>query len=105
MFRRFLSHSLLALILGSTAFVSAPVSARTWVDVSVGIAPPAPRFERVVVRPGYAWSPGYWRWNGACHVWVGGYWLPARAGYRYVGAAWVRVGPAWHFRAAHWSRY
>jgi len=105
MFRRFLSHSLLALILGSATFVSAPVSARTWVDVSVGIAPPAPRVERVVVRPGHVWSPGYWRWNGARHVWVGGYWLPARAGYRYVGAAWVRVGPAWHFRPAHWARY
>ena len=34
--------------------------------VEVNVRPPAPR---VVVVPaprvGYAWAPGYWRWNGA----------------------------------------
>ena len=105
MLRRFACHSLLALCLGSAAVASAPASARTWVGVSIGIPPPAPRFERVVVRPGYVWSPGYWRWSGVRHVWVGGYWVPARPGYRYVGATWVNVGPSWRFRPGHWTHY
>ena len=40
--------------------------------VVVAVAPPAPRVERVVVRRGYVWTPGYHRWNGRSYVWVGG---------------------------------
>jgi hypothetical protein len=79
-----------------------PASAHTFVGVSVGIAPPLPRIEHVVVRPGYIWAPGYWRWNGAQHAWAGGTWVGARPGRRFVPAAWVRVGPAWRFHRGYW---
>jgi hypothetical protein len=72
------------------------------VGVSVGFAPPPPRAERVVVvQPGRAWIPGYWRRNGARYVWAAGYATYARPGYRYVPARWIRTGPAWRFHVGY----
>lgn len=95
------------LCLGSAAALcSAPVQARTFVDIGINVAPPAPRYERVVVRPGYAWHPGYYQWEGPRrrYVWVGGYYMRARAGHAWVPAHW-RQGPhgGWHFVRGHWS--
>ncbi len=91
---------------GAAALFTAPAQARTFVDVGINIAPPAPRYERVVVRPGYVWSPGYYNWDGRYHryVWVRGYYLPERRGHRWVPAHW-RQGPhgGWHYMRGHWS--
>jgi len=68
---------LLAAIAVSAAMASLPVAARAIIDIE--IAPPAPRVEVVPPpRVGYAWTPGYWRWNGRRHVWINGVWVPAR---------------------------
>jgi hypothetical protein len=104
MLARILFRPLFALAIGTASVVSSTAEARTWVGVSVGIAPPPLRIERVVLRPGYVWAAGYWRWNGARHVWVGGRRLPARAGYRYAGPAWVHARDGWAFRRGHWVR-
>jgi hypothetical protein len=93
------------LCLGTAATVyTPPVEARTYVDVDVDIAPPAPRYEQVVVRRGYVWAPGYYRWEGGRHVWVGGSYMRERPGHRWVPAHWAQ-GPhgRWHFYAGHWS--
>lgn len=81
-------------------------AARIYVDVRINVAPPPPRVERVIVRPGYVWVPGYWRWDGRVHrhVWVTGYYVRARRGYRYVPAHWVHEGPVWRFHAGYWAR-
>ena len=92
-----------AIALGAVA--SPPASARVAVGVAIGVASPPPRVERVVARPGRAWIPGYWRWNGGRHVWVGGYWTRARPGYRYMPAVWVHTGPAWRFHRGYWRRW
>ncbi|WP_242107123.1 hypothetical protein [Luteimonas aquatica] len=83
---------------------SGSAQAAGFVGVSVRVAPPPPRHERVVVRPGYAWTPGYWRWNGRRHVWVAGGYVPARAGYVYRPARWYRAGADWRFRGGYWVR-
>jgi YXWGXW repeat-containing protein len=105
---KFLMPSVAAAAIALCAGVASPAaSAHAVVGVAVGFAPlpPPPRAERVVVmRPGRAWIPGFWRWNGAHHVWSAGYWAHARPGYRYVPAHWVRTGPAWRFHAGYWSR-
>lgn len=94
-----------AMGLAMLAGVHAPdAQARAYVDVDVRVAPPPVRYERVRVRPGYVWTPGYWRWNGRRHVWIGGAYVPARPGYAYVAPRWVSYGPAWRFRAGHWAR-
>ena len=81
-----------------------PAQARGYVDVSVRVAPPPLRYERVPLRPGYVWAPGYWRWNGHRHVWVGGQYLRLRPGYVYVAPRWHRHGPGWRFDDGHWAR-
>ncbi|MEO6688359.1 MAG: YXWGXW repeat-containing protein [Dokdonella sp.] len=91
-----------AICLGLSLAMTAPASARAVIGVTVDVAPPPARIERVIVRPGYAWAPGYWRWNGVHHVWIDGVWIAARPGRRYVPAAWVRIGPAWHFHRGLW---
>jgi len=94
------------LCLGTAATVyTPPVEARTYVDVDVNLAPPAPRYERVVVRRGYVWAPGYWRWYGGRHVWVHGYYIRERPGWVWVPHHWVQ-GPrgGWHMVQGHWAR-
>lgn len=83
-----------------------PAQARGFVALSVGIAPPPPRIERVVVRPGWVWAPGYWRWapRAQRYVWMRGYWMRAHPGWRWVDPRWVPQGPRWVFRAGYWSR-
>ena len=84
-----------------------PAQARTVVDVGIDIAPPAPRYEAVVVRPGYAWTPGYWRWNNQYHRhdWVGGAYVAERPGYVWGPHRWERGAEGhWHMHEGHWAR-
>ena len=95
---------LLAAVALSTAIVSLPSTARTFVEIQV--APPAPRVEVVPApRVGYVWAPGYWRWNGHRHVWIRGSWLRERRGWHWEPDAWVR-GPngRWHLVRGRWVR-
>jgi hypothetical protein len=57
------------------------------------IAPPAARFEVVLVAPSarHFWAPGYYRWNGREHVWVAGRWELRRDGSRARLAGWWRL--------------
>lgn len=83
---------------------AAPAQARGYVDVSVRVAPPPLRYERVQVRRGYVWAPGYWRWNGRQHVWMGGHYVRVRPGYVYVAPRWHRHGPGWRLNDGYWAR-
>ncbi len=81
--------------------------ARVLVDVGIAVAPPAPRpIAPPPPRAGYAWAPGFWRWDGPRHrhAWVDGHWERVRAGYAYRPAHWVRRGPDWRFVPGHWAR-
>jgi hypothetical protein len=90
----------------SAAFAP-PASARVVVGVTIAAplhAPPALRVERVGVRPGYVWIPGYWRWRNARYVWVGGYWEQGRPGYRWYPPRWEGCGPHWCMHRGYWGR-
>jgi hypothetical protein len=85
-----------------------PAQARSYVNVDVDVAPPAPRYERVVVRRGYAWTPGYWRWDnvGRRHQWVGGVYVAERPGYVWRPHRWNRgEGGRWRFEEGRWDRH
>ena len=87
----------------ATAFVSAPATARSYVEIEV--APPAVR-EEVVPGPrhGYAWAPGYWEWRGHQHYWVRGHWVRERHGHHWEPAHWVEYGHHWRFVPGVWVR-
>jgi hypothetical protein len=89
-----------------TACAESPPPRRHHAVVEIQVAPPAPR---VVVVPaerrGYAWAPGYWRWNGHEHVWVEGRWIRERRGEHWVPAHWEESRHGyWHFEEGHWER-
>jgi hypothetical protein len=90
--------SLMALSMASTAHA----------QVYVRVAPPAPIVEVVPPppheHPGWAWHPGYHRWDGERYVWVPGvYEEPPRGHHRWIAGHWVngRDGYVWH--EGHWS--
>ncbi len=71
----------------------------------VAVRPPAPRVVvEPVVRPGYVYAPGYWRWNGRSHIWVDGRYMREHRGYRWAPAHWEERGSRWHFEEGHWAR-
>ena len=90
---------------GAVAYTP-PVQARTFVDVDVNLAPPAPRYETVVVRPGYVWTPGYYRYNSRYrrHDWVGGVYVAERPGYRWRAHRWAQVNGRWRLQQGGWDR-
>ncbi len=77
-----------------------PLPPGNWVNV----APPAPRIEPIVQRPGFVYATGYWRWNGANYTWVAGHYERMQPGRRWVQPHWSR-GPngRWHFEPGHWQ--
>ena len=90
-------------VLAAATFSAGAVAAQTYVDVR--IAPPPPRQEAIpVVRPGYAWVPGYWDWRGQRHVWVNGTWVRERRGYVYAEPRWVERDGHWELRRGQWAR-
>jgi hypothetical protein len=91
--------------LGTTVTIyTPPADARAYISLNINTAPPPPRYERVVVREGYVWAPGYWRWEGHRHVWVEGYWLRQRPGYLWVGPRWEQYNGGWRFHEGYWNR-
>jgi len=81
-----------------------PAAAQVF-SLSIGTPPPAPIYEAVPApRAGYAWAPGYWRWEHERHVWVPGRWMTARAHHHWVADHWSE-GPhgGWHHQPGHWD--
>ena len=90
-----------AMIAASIGAVVTPADAAVFVRV----APPEQRVEMVpAARRGYAWTPGYWNWNGRRHVWVAGAWVRDRPGYRYNHARGVERDGGWQMERRRWSK-
>jgi hypothetical protein len=103
--RTFAVLTALGLGLGASAYAP-DAAARTQISVGINVAPPAPRYEVVPPpRVGYAWAPGYWRWDPYArrHVWVVGRWMPARHGYVYRQPRWEHYRGGWRFHDGYWG--
>lgn len=105
-----LSSLVLSAVMGCTALSACVVEGpprrhAAYAVVDVDVRPPP---DRVVVVPaprrGYAWAPGYWRWDGHTHVWTEGRWVRERRGYHWVPAHWEENRGRWHFEDGHWAR-
>ena len=98
--------TLAALIIAAAAAAPLPSLAATNVGLYVGVAPPAPMYERIPgPRAGYVWAPGYWAWNGHRHIWTSGYWVAERPGYAYSAPVWYQSNGGWYMEPARWSPY
>lgn len=89
----------------ATAMPLGVMSAHAQVYVGPRIAPPPPIVERhgPPPRPGYAWIPGYHRWDGRRYVWVGGRWdRPPRPRAFWVEGHWVPGPRGYQWIPGHW---
>jgi hypothetical protein len=66
-------------------------------------APPAPREEVVVSRPGYVWIHGHWHHDRGHYVWRGGYYERERPGYSYVEGRWEKHGKKHVYVEGRWE--
>ncbi|MFM2294575.1 MAG: hypothetical protein RLZZ350_988 [Verrucomicrobiota bacterium] len=72
--------------------------------VYVREAPPAPRYETVVVSPspGYVWCGGEWIWDGGW-AWTSGRWCaPPQPATIWIGGSWSREPRGWRHSPGHW---
>jgi len=83
---------------------SAAMPAAAQVTINIGVAPPAPLYEVVPApRSGYAWAPGYWRWEGQRHVWAKGHWMEARPGSYWVADRWEPRDGRHYYEPGRWE--
>lgn len=92
---------------GIMAIVLLAAPARTFAAtrVYVRIAPPAPVVETVVAvpRPGFVWTPGFYRWTGREYVWVAGrYVAPPRPRVAWVPGHWTLATRGWFWVGGTW---
>ncbi len=87
-------------------FALAASAALASAQVYVRVGPPPPPVREVVPRPmhpGWAWQPGYHRWDGARYVWVpGAYAAPPRPGGRWVAGHWRNTPRGYVWVEGHW---
>ena len=88
--------------------MSAALSARAQISISVNIAPPPlPVYEQPVIpADGYLWTPGYWSWNPSDndYYWVPGTWVLAPApGLLWTPGYWGYAGGAYRWNAGYWG--
>jgi WXXGXW repeat (2 copies) len=83
------------LFIVGVAVLATPALAGCYAETSgyvVGEAPPPPREEVVVYRPGQIWVHGHWRHDGNQYVWHSGYYERERPGHVYLEGRWVKRG-------------
>jgi hypothetical protein len=69
--------------------------------------PPPDRVEVVVASPGpgYAWVPGYWRWEHHDYFWTPGRWVRVHRGYhRWAPGHWEHRAHQWYWVEGRWAR-
>ena len=74
-------------------------------QVYVHVGPPPPVVERVgpSPHPGWAWTGGYHRWDGAHYVWTPGRWaLPPHPNAEWVPAHWANRPRGYVLVPGHW---
>lgn len=93
-------------IAACSVLLAATLSAGAQIVVRIGPPPPRPvEVVPVAPGPGYAWHPGYHRWDGHGYVWVPGrYEHPPYERAHWVEGHWDRRGGGYVWREGHWAR-
>lgn len=58
-----------------------------------------------VVRPGYVYIDGYWKWNNKrrTYVWVDGRYVKKKKNKVWVTGTWVKVSGGWTYKQGYWA--
>ena len=100
-----IAFSVAAASLLSVGALTVPVAAQAQPAVTIQVAPPAPRYERVPPpRRGYVWAPGHYEARGGRYVWIRGDYVRARPGYAWRAPEWRENGGRWEYNAGRWDR-
>ena len=96
----------LTMAVGTLGFATVTNAARV-VDVEIGVAPPPPAEQTIVVIPavreGFIYEPGHYGWDGQRYVWVEGQYVPNREGHQWRHYTLEQRGDKWHYRVGHWD--
>lgn len=93
------------LLCAMIALGSAAMPAAAQININIGIAPPAPRYELIPApRSGYVWAPGYWNWANERHVWRSGRWIEARPGSYWVADRWEPRDGRHYYNPGRWEQ-
>ena len=75
------------------------------VTVYSDTAPPEQRVEVVPpARANYAWTPGYWNWDGQRYSWMSGVWVAQQSGQHWVPDRYEQRDGHYYREAGHWER-
>lgn len=107
-----LRNLLLGLMAGIVILLGTITSARAFVALNVGIAPPPlPVYaydQPACPGDGYEWTPGYWAWDEDAnqYYWVPGQWVIApEIGYLWTPAWWGWADDGYCFHPGYWGRH
>jgi hypothetical protein len=96
----------LTTVVGTLGFATVTNAARV-VDVEIGVAPPPPPANAIVVEPaprvGYVYEPGHYGWDGQRYVWTEQQYVPNREGHQWRRYTLEQRGDKWVYRAGHWD--
>jgi hypothetical protein len=98
-------HLLTAAGFSLLILASSPACAASSGTLYVRVGPPPPVYERAIVSPGpgYAWVPGYYRWDGRAYVWAPGVWTrPPHARSHWVAGHWAQSRHGWYYVNGRW---
>jgi hypothetical protein len=99
------SRTLVWAFIVTALFLASSACAAPQGRIYVRVGPPAPIVETAIVAPGpgYIWTPGFYRWDGAAYLWLPGrYVRPPRPRAAWVPGHWVRERHGWYFVDGHW---
>ena len=91
-----------------TSIIALAATLPAHAQIVVRVGPPPPVVETVPPppgeHPGWAWRPGYHRWDGERYVWVPGeYAAPPRPHAHWVPGHWDNRHGGYVWREGHWA--
>jgi len=93
------------LLIAGTALAAAPALTGCTAELRVvDTAPPPPRAELMVYRPGFVWVDGHWGRSRSGWRWHPGHYERERANMVYVNGRWERRGSSYLWIEGGWRR-
>jgi hypothetical protein len=75
-----------------------------WLNIAAqpAVPPPPPPPERIEMRAGFVWVPGFHEWHHGRYVWVRGHFEPERPRQAWVPGHWELRGNQYFWQPGAW---